>query len=721
MNRSLKTTIGGAALKDYIGVILRRKWIIVLAALSVVGSTAFFVDQIEDIYESYSTIVIEEPNQILSQAMNTSLGRSLSFYQGILNSRSFLEMVLDSIGIEVFRSSFPNFSRDDALEYIQTSIDLRRTSYTSFYRLNVRAKTKELAFLIASTGTEIFRDQCQVVSTEETRRTVVEIEKQLKLVRAKLEQAEHDYRTFKEQTGDITGGTTPELKTLQKAYADNLAQLGVKEADLAAEQRLLRKLEKLVSPAEQTRSPEYLKLRAKLQELEKEKLRLEGLGIRLSGVSTIDREIDEIERRLLQYKQEKGSPAPDASTIRQWQELRKSVLNKETDLELFKRRLDSYRNAISEYKKGNPNLLGKSLELQRLERAKEIYENIYNFLLNEAEEKRIASASGGGGIKTVDSARMPEKPIAKNEMRYYVLGIILGLALGVGLAFMVEFNDTSIKSNDEVEKFLGLPVLGTIPHISVSKKDEIEIRRRSSRKMNKKTVTQYPRQLLTFSGEDSIITEAYRSLRTNLSFASPDNPLQTLVLTSAGPSEGKSLTITNIALAHAQMGKRVLLIDTDLRRPILHHLFNFKREPGFAELFGESPDYDTSIRPTERENLFVLTAGLFTPNPAELLASQRMAQHLEYFKKHFDIVFFDTPPVVAVTDASLLASKTDGAMLVVKSRHTDREVAVRAVKSLQNVGAKLVGVVLNDIDLTHRYSSYGYYKYYYHYYKSKTD
>ncbi len=194
-----------------------------------------------------------------------------------------------------------------------------------------------------------------------------------------------------------------------------------------------------------------------------------------------------------------------------------------------------------------------------------------------------------------------------------------------------------------------------------------------------------------------------------------------MVLTSAGPSEGKSLTITNIALAHAQMGKKVLLVDTDLRRPILHHLFNKRREPGFTELFGESPDYDTSIRSTERENLSILTAGLFTPNPAELIASQRMAQHLEYFRNHFDIIFFDTPPVVAVTDASLLASKSDGAMLVVKSRQTDREIAARAVKSLQNVGAKLVGVVLNDIDLSHRYSSYGYYKYYYHYYKSKAD
>jgi capsular exopolysaccharide synthesis family protein len=174
-------------------------------------------------------------------------------------------------------------------------------------------------------------------------------------------------------------------------------------------------------------------------------------------------------------------------------------------------------------------------------------------------------------------------------------------------------------------------------------------------------------------------------------------------------------------MAYAQMGKKTLLIDTDLRRPVVHHLFNMKREPGFSELFIDNPDYATSIRPTGKENLSVITAGIFTPNPAELLASQKMAQHIQYFRDNFDMVFFDTPPVFAVTDSTLLGSKVDGVIIVIKAHHTDKDVAVRAVSSMMNVGVKIWGVVLNDINLTHRYASYGYYKYYYHYYKSKTD
>jgi tyrosine-protein kinase Etk/Wzc len=710
----------GVRLKDYLMVVLRRRWIIIASLLSVVASTFFYVYRIEDIYESYSILVIEERNPDIRMAVDRG-GRSLSFYQGILNSRTFLEMVKDSVGESTFRDLFSKYATEDILRYIQNSLSLKPTTYSSFLRLNVRAKTKDLAYELANRATRIFRKRCHEVATEESRRAVQEIEKQLALIREKLEQAEHDYRSFVDRSGNLLEGTTQELNTLKETYSKNLAQLGVKEADLAAEKRLLASLEKKITPKADRASPEYMQLRSRLQELEKEKMKLENLGIRLSGFSTIDREIEEVERKLLEYKRPRGPGTVDPRLMQRWQALRKSVINKEAELELFKRRLEAYRKAIEHYKKGNPDMLSRSLDLLRLKRSKETYENLYNILLEKAEEERIKSASGAAGIKIVDKPRKPRRPIPKNEGRYYALGIILGLGLGVGLAFLVEFNDTTLKSNEDIERFLHLPVLGTIPHIVTNKKEDIKIRRRSSKTKTSRSVTQYPRNLLSFRGNDSVITESYRSLRTNLSFVSPDNPLRTVLLTSAGPAEGKSLTIANLAMAYAQMGKKTLLVDTDLRRPVLHHLFHLRREPGFAELFMEDADPEEIIRPSEAEDLYLVTAGMFSPNPAELIASQRMLQYIEYFRNNFDMVFFDTPPVVAVTDATLLATKIDGVFLVVKSHHTDRDVASRAVNNLKNVGVRVLGTVLNDIDLSHRYSSYGYYKYYYHYYKSKTD
>ncbi|HON09505.1 MAG TPA: polysaccharide biosynthesis tyrosine autokinase [Chitinispirillaceae bacterium] len=705
--------------KDYLAVIFRRHWIIVLSFLSVFLSTVYYVFQIEDIYESSSTLVIEEHSAVVNQMINVN--RNLSFYEGILASRTFLQSVLDSIGMNNFERVFPRITKDEALKYIQNSLSLRKTTFTSFLNLVARAKTSDLAYQISFKGTEIFRTRCQEVASEESRRALFEIEKQLELIREKLENAEQDYRTFSDKTGQIHEGTTPELKTLQDAYASGLAQIGLKQADLDAEKKQLTNLERKFTPASNMRSPEYSQLRAKLSELEKERLRLEGLGIRLAGVSTIDREIQDIENRLLEFKQTQSSSPIDPATMRQWQELRKSVLTKEGELELFKRRLESYEKAIKSYKAGNPDILSHSLELLRLKRAKEIYENVYNILLEKAEEQRIRSASSSAGIKIVDLPVKPRDPIPKNETRFYLLGAFLGLALGLGLAFLIEFNDTTIKSNDDIERYLGISVLGTIPHIAHMKKNEVEVRRRSSSSRKGTSVLHYPRQVFNFEGDDSVTTESYRSLRTNLSFVSPDKPLKTIVLTSAGPSEGKSLTISNLAMAYAQMGKKTLLIDTDLRRPVLHHIFNTKREPGFTDLFMENPDYDRITKRTEKDNLFLITAGMFTPNPAELLGSNRMVQIIDYFRDHYDIVFFDTPPIVAVTDATLLGTKMDGLLIVIKSHHTDRDIALRAVNTVRNVGVRILGAVLNDINLSHRYSSYGYYKYYYHYYKSKKD
>lgn len=714
--KPLKTEV---KLKDYLLIFYRWKLVIIVSTLSVLLSTIFYVYKIEDVYESYSILVIEEKNPVLNQVMKIG-GRSLGFYQGILNSRTFLELVLDSIGMDVFTNNFPKISKERTLAYIKENIHLRKTEFTSFLRLNCRARSRDLAYLIASASTNLFRKRCRDVVSEESRNVIIEIDKQLKIIRNKLEKAEYDYRTFEEKTGDILEGIPQELKTLQEAYSENLALLGLKEADIRAEKGQLAKLEKKVTPSGKKLSPEVLKLRTRLKELEKEKIRLENLGIRISSTSTIDREIKDVEKRLLQSKPTKTNNATDINVIRQWQTMRKSVIEKEAELALFKRRLDSYQKAINSYKKKNPQILTQSLELLRLKRAKEVYENIYNILLEKGEEQRILHASSGAGVKIVDMARIPDKPISKNETRYYVLGLILGLGLGVGCAIFLEYNDTSLKSNEDIERYLNLPVIGNIPHIVHMKKDNIKLKRRSNKNQKGTTVTHYPGRLLDFFNDESVTTESYRSLRTNLSFVSPDNPIKCLLVTSAGPSEGKSLTVANLALSYAQMGKKTLLIDTDLRRPVMHHLFGIKREPGFSDLFIAGLDYNMAIRATEKENLYLLPAGIFIPNPSELIASQKMISHIEYFKKNYDITFFDTPPVVAVTDAPLLGTKLDGVLLIIRSQKTSREVAEKAISNLENVGVKCIGTVLNDINLSHRYSSYGYYKYYYHYYKTKT-
>jgi len=217
------------------------------------------------------------------------------------------------------------------------------------------------------------------------------------------------------------------------------------------------------------------------------------------------------------------------------------------------------------------------------------------------------------------------------------------------------------------------------------------------------------------------VAEAYRSLRTNIVFSSPDKVIQTLLITSSGPGEGKSLTMANTALSFAQQGEPTLVIDTDLRRPVNHHLFGFDRGPGFSEMFTGTSTIEEVCRTVEGTNLKVMTAGSYMPNPAELLGSKKMDTFLIELKKRFRYILFDTPPIIAVTDAAILATKLDGVVLVIRANKTSLTVSSRTLQALRNVNARVLGCILNDVDITKGNSSYGYYKHYYHYYLTKKD
>ena len=257
-NISLQNRTG---IRDYIAVVMRRRVIILVSFISVIVSTFFYARRIPDSFESYSTLVIEEQTTVVNQMVGSTT-RSLSFFEGILNSRTFQESLIDSIGMETFQRHFPKFTRENMLEFINANLSLRKTAYTSFLHLNARAPTKELAYAMATIGTALFRARCLEVNNEESRRGVVEIEKQLHLIRKNLELAEHDYRSFIDTSGQVEEGTTPELKTLTEAYATSLAQLGIKEADLSAEKKQLALLESKITPESNSRSSEYLQLRA---------------------------------------------------------------------------------------------------------------------------------------------------------------------------------------------------------------------------------------------------------------------------------------------------------------------------------------------------------------------------------------------------------------------------------------------------------------------------
>jgi capsular exopolysaccharide synthesis family protein len=218
-------------------------------------------------------------------------------------------------------------------------------------------------------------------------------------------------------------------------------------------------------------------------------------------------------------------------------------------------------------------------------------------------------------------------------------------------------------------------------------------------------------QLIGEDGKHSMASEAYRTLRTNISLSQVDRPVRTLLVTSCIPREGKSTTVANLGVTFAMAEKKVLIIDADLRRPILHRLFGIPNNQGLTHTLSDAVEWDQVFSPTKVSNLWVVTCGIIPPNPSELLGSQKMKNFLQRTTERFDIVLLDSPPISSLADASILGAIVDGVLFIVKVNMANRDLIIKAKDQLETVGANIIGVALNDVDIKRD----GYYRYYYYY------
>lgn len=297
------------------------------------------------------------------------------------------------------------------------------------------------------------------------------------------------------------------------------------------------------------------------------------------------------------------------------------------------------------------------------------------------------------------------------------MAVILGLFVGTGVAFFVDFLDNTVKGPEEVEKLVGLPSLGVIPALSVNNSN------------NNYNYLYYSQQYGeenpgSSNGHEEIkeielinhfypklhICEDYRTVRTSILFSHAGNSPETIVFTSAFPQEGKTSTITNTAISFGQLEKKVLLIDADLRKPRLHKIFEARNRIGLSSCLIGISSVENAIQETSVENLWLLPSGLHPPNPAELINSQKMKEVLDDVKKNFDTIFIDAPPVLAVIDPIIIASLVDAVVLVLKEGKTSRKPLVKTVNELSKVQANIIGVVFNEVKLKRKGYSSPYYK-----------
>ena len=509
-----------------------------------------------------------------------------------------------------------------------------------------------------------------------------------------------------------------DLTTYEGIYYTNIAELEVAHERVTYLKSQLSDSEKaLMEEITNTNNPMIVALRGKIAELEAQKVQQmvdEGWTESALQARDFNRRIFEMKGKLTSITESlilSGWSEEDPFAASQ--EIFNKIVEQEVEVHSSRSRAREYKKLVDQMSSRLTSLPTQTLQYARLERDLKLNENLYLTMKQKYEESRITEAGQMGKVRILDPALVSDK-VKPDKKKNLIFGIFLGLSLGIGYAFIREFLDNTVKAVEQLER-KGLTVLGIIPDMHHQKGG-------SNTKLSpspSKGGTDFRRRLITYEDPKSPVSESYRSLRTNITYASAKNSIKSIIVSSPQPGEGKSTTTANLAIAFAQLRKRTLLIDADLRKPVQHNVFDQPRGPGLSEyLIGEVEDFDSIIHSSKVDNLSVVSAGGLPPNPSELLGSARMRDLVRRLEQQWDIILFDSPPIVAVTDSSMISAEIDALVMVVKAGQTDRSAVDRALDTISNVKSPLIGVILNGANpetLAGKYSYYySYYNYYYH-------
>jgi capsular exopolysaccharide synthesis family protein len=371
------------------------------------------------------------------------------------------------------------------------------------------------------------------------------------------------------------------------------------------------------------------------------------------------------------------------------------------------------KSAVDKQKQVTLKTNEDSIRYNILKREVDINRELYAGLLQRMKETAVSAGLDSTNIQITDPAKVPLWPDRPKKLLNLTLGIVLGLSLGIGLAFFADYLDNTVNKIEEVESTFALPILGAVPTLA-------SVERRKRMKGTTSGQEEKSFELIMHQDQASLLSEAIRNIRTSILFSLPENPPKLLLVTSAEPGDGKTGVSINLAIALSQLGGDILLIDADMHYPDCHRILGQDRTPGLSNVLVGDADLGAAIKLTAIPNLYLLPAGQSPLNPAELLGSERMKVVLELLRKQFKHVIIDSPTVLGFTDSVLLSTFADGTLLVIRAGKTVRAAAQRAVRMLNAVNAKILGVVLNHLDLQSNGNGYLYYQDYYDYYHRKS-
>jgi capsular exopolysaccharide synthesis family protein len=674
---------------DYWRVIRARKEVVLAVVLLVVVSGTAFTLTLPKKYRAISRIMVKEDAMSVDvfERQTTPLYNPffLRTQYEIIQSKQILYQVINNLNLQTVWGQEMNedgspVTRELAYLILSASVDVEQFRDTSLIAIKVSRENPEEAARVANEIAALYRDHRLSVKRRETKRGIEALETELEKQKEKVDRAEEDLEKIRKEVGvTLLGqGVRADKLRLQQLEGDRISA----RVDMLVRKARLDQLsqlsgEELMNAASYMVSdPALSAIRAQLIDSEVSlRVMLETYGVNHPEVKRLEAGVDELRKKLNDALDglKKGLAADYQVALERFNAL-------ETELQAVKESdIAAEREQI--------------LPFDRAEREVTIQREILNALRARVAQEGIELEVPRTPVEVVDPAEPPTRPFSPNLFLNILLSIVVGLGAGIGLVYFIEYLDTSVKTVDDVEHFLGLPVLGVIPQ---------KVR------------------ALVEEGPDSPHAEAYRVLKTNMQFANKGISGGAFAVVSGGVGEGKSTTLFNLAYVTAQLGEKTLIVDSDLRRPVQHTILNMSNRFGLTNVLMRDVPIEETIKTTNIPNLHFLPSGKLPRTSLGLLDSQRMRELVKNLKARYDYVFFDSPPIMGVTDASILASEVDGVLLVVQYRKYPRVISARAKRMLQNVGANVLGVVLNNINiLRDDYYYYYYHSYYSHYYQSE--
>ena len=731
-------------IQEYLALLLRGKWVVLISIAVALAGAGLVTTQMKPVYEAIASVLVNAKGNEKVVSFNVASeggeNNKISNELAILKTRQLAESVaghllespyLDEAGRETMpilvRTSAQGVSSEfasveEVAMRLQTSLEFRTERESDIIKIVARSTNRKEAAILANTCAEVYQGQTTAASRTRSRSLREFLESRLKEQNDQLSKAEGSLKGFMESSNIVSldGESNKIVQELSQLEASrNAVDIDIQTLSqkLATLQEELPQEESSVAASMNQANDPYIRiLQEQLARLEVQRdvivaqndpnvLGQEMYARKLKGIedqiATLQGKLKKKTADLihLSLPGDVGSGSGQSDPVGYLKTLKQKIVETKLEVESQRSKKAALEGIIKEYEAKFQNIPRQSLQFAKLQRERLSSEKLYTLVEERFNEAAITEKSEFGYVDIIDRAVVPRVPASPNLSMNLLFGLLLGIGAGLGIVMIKELMDVRVRIPEQLLRKGYRPLTEVAPM-------ERELRSLPPDERVNKEFKRFSKRIWLIFNPISFLAESYRRLRTALIHIRMKKALQVIVVTSPNPGEGKTTTICNLAIAFAETGKRVLLIDADLRRPTVHTTFNCNQHPGLTDhLFGKSPTGDI-IQKGIVENLDIVSCGYILKNPARVFGAENLRTFIAEMRSQYDWILIDAPPILVVNDAAALAAMVDGTVMVVSSGLTRFAAVERAVGYLQSAGGVLLGTVLNNFSPQGAYGSY---------------